>query len=389
MIENPHAASMPAMPDAAVTESAHREQTPQPTVPEQQAMERALELARTGAFSRRGGNPRVGCVLLDASGAVIGSGHHRGAGTPHAEVAALTAAGPAARGGTAVVTLEPCNHHGRTGPCSAALISAGVTRVIFAQPDPNPLATGGADRLRSAGVTVIGGFRSAEAIKINSDWTFAREHGRPFVRLKLASTLDGRVAARDGSSQWITSLPARQDGHRLRADSDAVLTGTGTVLADNPRLTARPNAEPDADIEQPIRAVFGTTALPADAAIFDDAADTVLLRTRSPEQALAELIRLGACSVLIEGGPGAAAAFLESGLVDEVINYVAPVILGSGPAAIGDLGIDSVTDAVRGVITDVRSIGTGDELCVRITTRLECSGPADADRTHLDQETEE
>ncbi|QDP98471.1 bifunctional diaminohydroxyphosphoribosylaminopyrimidine deaminase/5-amino-6-(5-phosphoribosylamino)uracil reductase RibD [Microlunatus elymi] len=361
-------------------------------------MERALELARTGDFRRRGGNPRVGCVVLDASGVPIADGHHRGAGEPHAEVVALAAAGSGARGGSAVVTLEPCNHTGRTGPCTEALIAAGISRVIFAQPDPNPLAADGAQRLRAAGVTVLSGWRAAEATKINFKWTFAQQHRRPFVRLKLASTLDGRVAARDGSSRWITSAPARADGHRLRAHCDAVLAGTGTILADDPRLTARPGKsvespqQPGAvmeeatvggEIEQPIRAVFGTSALPPDAMIFDDAAETVLLRTRSPKQALAELRGLGVSSVLIEGGPGAAAAFLEAGLVDEVINYVAPVILGSGPAAVGDLGIDTIADALRGRITDVRSVGDGTDLCVRITTRL-----ATAD-TKIDHEIEE
>ncbi|WP_091532567.1 bifunctional diaminohydroxyphosphoribosylaminopyrimidine deaminase/5-amino-6-(5-phosphoribosylamino)uracil reductase RibD [Microlunatus soli] len=340
------------------------------------AMQRALDLAATGAFHRRGGNPRVGCVILDATGAVVGQGHHRGAGTPHAEVAALAVAGPAARGGTAVVTLEPCAHQGRTGPCADALIEAGIARVIFAQPDPNPLAAGGAARLRAAGVTVIGNVGADRAIMINSDWTFAQQHRRPWVRLKIASTLDGRVAAADGSSQWITSTAARADGHLLRARSDAVLAGTGTVLADNPRLTARtvPDSA-DQQPDQPLRVVFGTTEIPADAAVLDDSAETALLRTRSAPVALRTLRERGVSSVLIEGGPGVAATFLEAGLVDELISYIAPVLLGAGPAAVGDLGIWRIDDALRGEITDITSIGTGTERCARITTRLRTAAP--------------
>lgn len=347
------------------------------TAAEGDAMQRALALAATGAFHRSGGNPRVGCVVLDAAGAVLGQGHHRGAGTPHAEVVALSAAGPAARGATAVVTLEPCAHDGRTGPCAAALIDAGVARVIFAQPDPNPVAAGGADRLRAAGLTVIGGLLAEQATEINSDWTFAQRHGRPRVRLKIASTLDGRVAAADGSSQWITSAAARADGHLLRARSDAVLAGTGTVLADDPRLTARPTSQtagrPTAQTvpsDQPLRAVFGTSRVPSSAAVFDDAAETVAVRTRSATDALQLLRDRGVSSVLIEGGPGVAATFLEAGLVDEVISYVAPVMLGAGPAAIGDLGISAIGDALRGVITDIDTVGTDADRCVRITTRL-------------------
>lgn len=358
MIENPDTTADPAAVTAA----------------EQYALEQALQLAAAGDFSRRGGNPRVGCLILTADGTVIARGHHRGAGTPHAEIAALTAAGTRAYGGTAVVTMEPCAHQGRTGPCADALLTAGISRVIFAQPDPNRIAAGGAERLRAAGVTVIGGVRAEDAVAINADWTFAQLHGRPRVRLKIASTLDGRVAAADGSSQWITSRAARADGHRLRAQCDAVLSGTGTVLADNPHLTARPDGADD-QVEQPLRAVFGTTAIPEDAAVLDDAAETVLLHTRSAPEALHLLRDRGISSVLIEGGPGVAATFIEAGLVDEVISYLAPVVLGAGPSAIGDLGIGTITDALRGEITDVTSVGSGPDRCVRIRTRLTSTFP--------------
>lgn len=349
-----------------IEESNHTGGTVTPT--ERAALVQALELAATGDFVRRGGNPRVGCVILGPDGTVVGRGHHRGAGTPHAEVAALTDAGPLARGGTAVVTLEPCAHYGRTGPCAKALIAAGIERVIFAQSDPNPTAAGGAELLTAAGITVIGGELADEAAELNADWTFAQVTGRPRVRLKIANSLDGRVAAADGTSQWITSAAARADGHRLRAESGAVLAGTGTVLADDPHLTARP--EDAGPVEQPLRAVFGTTPIPDTAAVLDDSAETVLLRTRSATAALRLLRERGISSVLIEGGPGVAATFFEAGLVDEVISYLAPVVLGAGPPAIGDLGITTIADALRGTITDVASIGTGADRCVRIRTQL-------------------
>lgn len=338
---------------------------------EDAALDRALERAGAADFRRRGGNPRVGCVLLADDGRTLAEGHHRGAGTAHAEIDALTVAGDAARGATAVVTLEPCAHHGRTGPCAEALISAGVRRVIFAQPDPNPVAAGGADRLRAAGIDVVPGYRADEAVLLNQDWTFAQRVGRPRVRLKIAGTLDGRVAASDGSSRWITSAAARADGHRLRAAADAVLVGTGTVLADDPLLTVRlPEAElPD----QPLRAVFGTTRVPDGAAIHHTDKITeppMILNTRSPGEALAALRAYGVSSVLIEGGPRTSAAFLAAGLVDEVITYIAPALLGAGPAAVADLGISTITDALRGEITDISSVGSGPKLCVRITTRL-------------------
>ena len=182
------------------------------TPAEQAAMRRALTIAVTPGVPR-GPNPRVGCVLLDPAGTTIAEGFHEGAGTPHAEAAALAAAGPAARGATAVVTLEPCNHTGRTGPCVDALLAAGIARVVLAQPDPNPIAAGGADRLSAAGVDVVRGVLEDEARAINEAWTFAVEQGRPMVTWKVASTLDGHVAATDGSSRWITGEEARAQVH--------------------------------------------------------------------------------------------------------------------------------------------------------------------------------
>ncbi len=194
-------------------------------------------------------NPRVGCVLLSPAGEVLAVGRHRGAGTPHAEVDALAqldSLGASADGSTAVVTLEPCNHRGRTGPCAVALVEAGVARVVYAQTDPNPVAAGGTSVLEAAGVEVVRGVLLDEAVALNPYWTFAVSHGRPFVTWKLAATLDGRSAAADGTSRWITSAQSRADVHRLRASVDAVLVGTGTVLADDPALTARDVRAPPA-----------------------------------------------------------------------------------------------------------------------------------------------
>jgi len=334
------------------------------------AMTRALELAGTPGLPV-GPNPRVGCVLLGTDGTTVGEGLHRGAGTPHAEVDALGKAGDRSRGATAVVTLEPCDHTGRTGPCSRALIAAGVARVVFAQADPNPAARGGADTLRAAGVDVEVGLLADEARELNRSWTFAQLTGRPYLTWKLATTLDGRSAAADGTSRWVSSLPARRDTQRLRAACDAILVGTGTVLVDDPRLTVRD--EDDVDLprdRQLLRVVMGLRDVPSDRRVLDDAADTLLLRTRDPHEALAELHERERRHVLLEGGPTLAAAFVQAGLVDEVVAYVAPMLLGAGLSAVGDLGIATIGDALRLEVADVTTLGTGAESNVRLTMTI-------------------
>ncbi|MGZ4436709.1 MAG: bifunctional diaminohydroxyphosphoribosylaminopyrimidine deaminase/5-amino-6-(5-phosphoribosylamino)uracil reductase RibD [Nocardioidaceae bacterium] len=337
------------------------------TAAEHAAMTRALELARTPGVPL-GPNPRVGCVLLDEDGRFVAEGYHRGAGSPHAEIDALTSAGPLARGSTAVVTLEPCNHTGRTGPCAQALLGAGVARVVFGQADPNPLAAGGAETLRAGGVEVDGGLLAEEARAVNRVWTFAVEHQRPYVTWKFATTLDGRSAAADGTSRWVSSLPARRDTHRLRALCDAIMIGTGTVLVDDPRLTIRD----DDDLELPrehqlLRAVMGLRDVPATARVLDDAAETVLLRTRDPHEALAELYARDCQHLFLEGGPTLAAAFVSAGLVDEVVAYVAPMLLGSGRSAVADLGITTIADALRLEVVDATVLGEGAETNLRLT----------------------
>ncbi len=320
---------------------------------EESAMRRALELAQSPGVPL-GPNPRVGCVLLDADGCPVAEGFHRGAGTAHAEADALARAGDAASGATAVVTLEPCNHTGRTGPCATALVEAGVRRVVFAQGDPNPVAAGGSDTLRAAGVEVEAGLLEDEARALNRVWTFAVEHQRPFVTWKFATTLDGRSAAADGTSRWVSSTAARRDTHRLRALCDTMLVGTNTVAVDDPRLTARD--EQDRPLaRQPLRAVMGERDLDPGRRVFDTVpgAEGVHLRTRDPHAALAELYARGRQHVFLEGGPTLAAAFLRAGLVDEIVAYVAPMLLGSGRDAVADLGIGTIADALRPAVTDV------------------------------------
>lgn len=340
---------------------------------EQRAMRRALELAQTPGVPF-GPNPRVGCVLLADDGSVVAEGFHRGAGTPHAEAAALTEAarlgGDAARGTTAVVTLEPCNHTGRTGPCAQALIAAGVRRVVFAQPDPNPVASGGAETLKAAGVEVRFGLMEPEARAVNRVWTFAIDHRRPFVTWKFATTLDGRSAAADGSSRWVSSRAARLDTHRLRAQCDVMLVGTNTVEMDDPLLTVRDELDQPL-ATQPLRAVMGLRELPATKRVLNADAATVHLRTRDPRAAVAELFALDRQHVFLEGGPTLAAAFLREGLVDEVVTYVAPMLLGSGRNAVADLGIESIAGARHLPVTDVTVLEghDGEDTNVRITMR--------------------
>jgi diaminohydroxyphosphoribosylaminopyrimidine deaminase/5-amino-6-(5-phosphoribosylamino)uracil reductase len=331
------------------------------TAAEQAAMTRALELAATPGVPL-GPNPRVGCVLLADDGTTVAEGYHRGAGTRHAEADALAEAGEAARGTTAVVTLEPCDHTGRTGPCSQALVAAGVRRVVFAQEDPNPVARGGADTLRAAGIEVESGLMVDEARTLNRVWTFATEHQRPFVTWKFAATLDGRSAAADGTSRWVSSTAARRDTHRLRALCDVMLVGTNTVAVDHPRLTVRDDDDHPLQ-HQPLRVVMGERDLDPDHGL------DLHLRTRDPHAALADLFARDRQHVFLEGGPTLAAAFLTAGLVDEIVTYVAPMLLGSGRSAVGELGITTIGDALRPRVTDITVLPgiDGEQPNVRLT----------------------
>lgn len=326
-----------------------------PRVSDREAMTLALEAAMAPR-RRPHPNPRVGCVIVTSNGDVVGIGHHRAAGQPHAEVEALTQAGDAARGGTAVVTLEPCAHSGRTGPCVEALAEAGISRVVFGQHDPNPTAAGGAAVLAAWGIGVSGGLMADEARALNPAWTFAHEHGRPLVTWKVAATLDGRVAAADGTSRWISGDEARAEVHQLRSEVDAVLVGTGTVFADDPSLTVR-DADGRLAEHQPLRVVMGTREIAESAAVRDGAAAFRQLATTDPVEALSELMNLGVHHVLLEGGPRLAAAFVSAGMVDRIRWYVAPALLGAGVPAVADLGIGTMEHIRRFQIVEFVAVG--------------------------------
>ena len=323
---------------------------------EQAAMHRALALAET-VRGRTSPNPAVGAVILDATGHLAGEGATAPAGGPHAEVAALSDAGESARGGTAVVTLEPCSHTGRTGPCAQALIDAGITKVVYAVDDPNPEAAGGADKLRAAGVLVVAGIdEHAAASGALRPWLHAVRTGRPYVTWKFAATLDGRAAAADFTSRWISSAASRADVHRLREGVDAILVGSGTVLVDDPHLTVREGER--LGVHQPLRVVLDRRhRVPDDARVLDDAAETVVLDTAVPQFAMKALYDRGVRHVLLEGGPTLAGAFVEARCVDEVIAYLAPTLLGSGPAALGDAGIGTLADALTLEVESVARLG--------------------------------
>jgi diaminohydroxyphosphoribosylaminopyrimidine deaminase/5-amino-6-(5-phosphoribosylamino)uracil reductase len=329
------------------------------------AMHRALALAET-VRGRTSPNPAVGAVILDDAGDLVGEGATQPIGGPHAEIVALRQAGDRARGATVVVTLEPCAHTGRTGPCADALIEAGVARVIYALDDPNVVAAGGGTRLAVAGVQVEAGVLEDEAAKgALRPWLHAMTSGRPFVTWKVASTLDGRVAAADFSSRWISSAISRADAHSVRAGVDAIMVGSGTVLADDPQLTAR---TPDGDLadHQPLRVVLDRRhRIPQDSRVLDNAAETLVLDTAVPRFALKALFDRGVRHLLLEGGPTLAGAFVEARCVDEVIAYLAPKLLGAGPSGLGDAGINSIDSALTLEIDDVVRLGPDVKIVAR------------------------
>ncbi|WP_229072426.1 bifunctional diaminohydroxyphosphoribosylaminopyrimidine deaminase/5-amino-6-(5-phosphoribosylamino)uracil reductase RibD [Actinoplanes sp. DH11] len=336
-------------------------------VTEDEAMRRAIALAARG-LGTTSPNPVVGCVLLSPDGDVVGEGFHAYAGGPHAEIVALAQAGELARGGTCVVSLEPCNHTGRTGPCSQALIGAGVRRVVIGVDDPNPVASGGASALRAAGIEVVTGLRHEEAEAGNIAWLTAVRRGRPYVTWKFAATLDGRSAAADGTSQWISSAESRADVHVLRSTVDAIVAGVGTVLADDPQLTVRDLRDGTLAIKQPLRVVVDSAGrTPEDARVRDAAAPTWIVTAAEAgsdpqgrvdlSAMLTQLHARGVRNVLLEGGPTLAGAFLAAGLVDRVIGYIAPKLLGDGRAALVDAGVGTIADALELELTEITQVG--------------------------------
>ena len=302
-------------------------------------------------------NPPVGAAIVAADGTIAGIGATQPPGGPHAEVMALRAAGERARGGTAYVTLEPCSHYGRPPPCAEALIAAGITKVYYAVADPNPRAAGGADVLRAAGVEVEGGLlgEHVERGPLRA-WLHYARTGRPHVTWKYAATLDGRVAAADGTSRWISSPMSRAEVHDIRRKVDAIVAGTGTVRTDDPQLTAR---EDDGTLaaHQPLRVVVGTGDIDPHARVLDGAAETLHVRSHDPDEVLAALVDRGVVDVLLEGGPRLAGAFLKAHRVDRALVYLAPMLLGAGPAALLDAGVNTITQALPFGIEDVTMSG--------------------------------
>jgi diaminohydroxyphosphoribosylaminopyrimidine deaminase/5-amino-6-(5-phosphoribosylamino)uracil reductase len=332
---------------------------------ESRALVRAVDLAELGAGTVLP-NPVVGCVLLSPDGTVVGEGFHERAGGPHAEIVALAAAGNAARGATAVVTLEPCNHIGRTGPCSKALIDAGVRKVIVGATDPWPAAAGGAQTLRASGVEVLDvSDQFIDAEDVNRVWLTSVRRQRPFVTFKAGMTIDGRVAAVDGTSRWITSEESRADVHRLRSRVDTMMVGIGTVLADDPLLTVR-DAEGRPAERQPLRVIIDSRRrTPNTAKVRNSDAQTLIAdadefgdgtRVDLPK-VLAELYHRNRRHVLLEGGPRLAAAMLDAGLVDEILVYLAPLVLGSGRSVLEGGAVATLVDAHDAELRSVDRFG--------------------------------
>lgn len=328
------------------------------TVPPGDSLDAAMRLAIDQSNHVKGTtypNPPVGAVVLDAGGDVVGVGATEPAGGDHAEILALRRAGDLAAGGTVVVTLEPCNHYGRTPPCVNALLDAKVGTVVFAVPDPNPEAAGGAARLGEAGVALASGVL-ADAVTGGPlrEWLHKQRTGLPHLTWKYASSVDGRSAAADGSSQWISSEASRLDLHRRRAAADAIVVGTGTVLADDPALTAR---LPDGSLadRQPLRVVVGKREIPSEAKVLNDDSRTMLIRTHDPLEVLKAVS--DRTDVLLEGGPTLAGAFLRAGVVNRILAYVAPTLLGGPVTAVEDVGVTTIARALRWQFDGVDRVG--------------------------------
>lgn len=352
-------------------------------------MARAMQLAGYGRFTARP-NPVVGCVIV-LDGEIVGEGWHEKAGGPHAEVVALKQAGAKAKGATVYVTLEPCSHHGRTPPCADALIKSGVARVVVAMQDPNPQVAGaGIERLRAAGIDVETGLMEAAARDLNPGFIRRMERGRPYVRLKLAASLDGRTAMASGESKWITGEAARADVQKLRARSSAIITGAGTVLADNPSLTVRTETV----VEQPLRVIVDShLSTPADAKIFSEPGATLVVTASDDSEAADLLVKAGAevlrlpsanhgvdlvavmdhlvslqCNdVMIEAGSTLSGSALACGIVDELIVYLAPHLMGADAKGMFKLPeITSMNERIELEIFDIRAVGSDWRISARV-----------------------
>lgn len=331
-------------------------------------MRRAIALAEKG-LGKTAPNPIVGAIVMDASGEIVGEGFHNRVHSPdHAEVLALNNARDKARGATLVVTLEPCNHTGSTGPCTQAIIDAGITTVVFAVSDPHAIAAGGADTLRAAGIAVVEDVLWQEASWSNRAWLMKIKKNRPFFTWKVATTLDAKVAATDGTSKWITNEKSRSDVQLLRRGVDAILVGTNTVIADNPHLI--PQTDNAGFTHNPIRVICGEQTLPRASQIFDNAAPTMLIQSKDLEHLIAQLNEKELNHVLVEAGPTLGSAMLDAGLLDELIIYQSASLLGSGkqffsfdsPSTItNQMRLDHIsTDVLDGDVKSVYRIRNGE-----------------------------
>ena len=317
------------------------------------AMRHAIALSQHSPVYNE--NPRVGAVLINDAGEIVAEGWHKGAGTPHAEVDALSKVSDA-RGLTAVVTLEPCNHTGKTGPCAQALIAAGIKRVVFAAFDAGATEGGGRFTLEQAGVEVVGPVLAEEYLPILKPWMINKFEQRPYVVIKYAASIDGRVAAEDKTSKWITGAVAREDVHARRAASQAIMAGTNTVALDDPELTAR---KPDGSLydTQPLRVIMGERELSTGLRVFNGDAETIQLKTRDLAGALASLYSRGIRQVFVEGGAELQSSLIREGYADEFLIYQAPKLIGGSRTAINDIGIHTISDAVQLRFVETKHLG--------------------------------
>jgi diaminohydroxyphosphoribosylaminopyrimidine deaminase/5-amino-6-(5-phosphoribosylamino)uracil reductase len=324
---------------------------------DQQLMQRAIDLSALG-LGKTFPNPVVGAVLADKDGQIIGEGFHQGA--EHAEVLAIKDAADIPDGARLFVTLEPCNHTGKTPPCTEAIIKAGIKNVTYAVADPNPIAAGGAAKLKDAGIKVEAGLLVKSAQEVNQDWLTKIAFNRPRFVLKIAATIDGKVAAADGSSKWITSEDARADVAKIRSEVDAILTSTKTVIDDNPTLNSKGAGK------NPYRIVMGRSEIDPASNILNDAALTELIKSQDVSALINFVNQAGFNRVLVEAGPTLGSALLAAGLIDEVILYIAPTIFGSGTNSIADLGITTISERLDLVLISNEVIGVDLKLTYQI-----------------------
>ena len=329
------------------------------------AMARAIECASYG-LGKTFPNPIVGAVVTSATGEFISEGFHQGA--DHAEVIAIKGAKEIPAGSTLYVSLEPCNHYGKTPPCVDAIIESGIKKVVYAISDPNPVAAGGSERLRSAGIEVVSGIGDIQASHENRAWLTKIKKGRPRITWKIASTMDGKVTAADGSSKWITGELARTDVSKIRSQADAIVTSTATVKADNPLLTSKGAGK------NPVRIVMGGSEIAASSQILNSDAETVVIKSRDLEEVITLAKARGFNQLLIESGPTFGTALLMAGLIDEVVLYQAPTFFGSGTPSISDLGIATISQRLDFEIADVEVIGADLKITLIKSANLEEGG---------------